>query len=210
MLHALDTDEDVVHVSLIARSWPAASQAVGEFLAAASHRFIGNGGTAFSQDQLDIASRRLVRILCVAVEAFVLAVLDAGHDLAFGRSIIVPPLVSASTGTSRHSAIVIWIAERGGPRLRRRHPPALNQLKHRRVSADVRLEQPVATFGSSPTNRRGHHHDRPEFRYAVARRLAALPSVAGCGGHVQRLAQRADARVAAALDAGDGPGAGQP
>src|ERR1700709_2505190 len=29
VLHALDADEDLVHVPLVARSWPAASQAIG-------------------------------------------------------------------------------------------------------------------------------------------------------------------------------------
>jgi hypothetical protein len=58
MLHALDTDEDLIHVPLVAGSWPAASQAVGETrgesFAPASHRLIGDDDTAFRQDQLDI------------------------------------------------------------------------------------------------------------------------------------------------------------
>ena len=58
MLHALDADEDLVHVPLVARSWPAASQAVGEssgeLLAPAPHRFVGDDDATFSQDQLDI------------------------------------------------------------------------------------------------------------------------------------------------------------
>ena len=33
------------------------------------------------------SSRRLVRILCPIVEAFMLAVLDAGHDLPLGGSV---------------------------------------------------------------------------------------------------------------------------
>src|ERR1700710_133534 len=52
MLHALDTDEDLVHVPLVARSWPAASQAVGErggeFLAPPPNRLIGDDGATFS------------------------------------------------------------------------------------------------------------------------------------------------------------------
>lgn len=51
MLHTLDADEDFVHVPLVARSWPAASQPVGEssgeFLAPASHRLIGDRDSAF-------------------------------------------------------------------------------------------------------------------------------------------------------------------
>jgi hypothetical protein len=67
MLHALDTDEDLVHVPLVAGSWPAASQAVGEtrgeFLAPASHRLVGNDDTAFSQDQLDIAQAEAEHVI---------------------------------------------------------------------------------------------------------------------------------------------------
>ena len=59
MLHALDADEDLVHVPLVARSWPTAAQAVSEtcseLLAPASHRLVGDDDTAFRQDQLDIA-----------------------------------------------------------------------------------------------------------------------------------------------------------
>jgi hypothetical protein len=59
MLHALDTDEDLVHVPLVARSWPAAPQAVGEtageLLAPAPHRLVGDSDTAFRPDQLNIA-----------------------------------------------------------------------------------------------------------------------------------------------------------
>ena len=59
MLHALDADEDLVHVPLVTRSGPAASQAVsetrGELLAPASHGLIGDDDPALSQDQLNIA-----------------------------------------------------------------------------------------------------------------------------------------------------------
>ena len=59
MLHALDADEDFIHVPLVARSGSPASQPVGktrrELLAPASHRLVGDGDTALSQDQLDIA-----------------------------------------------------------------------------------------------------------------------------------------------------------
>jgi hypothetical protein len=59
MLHALDPDKHFVHVPLVARSWPAASQAVGKtrskFLAPASHRLVRDDNAAFRQDQLDIA-----------------------------------------------------------------------------------------------------------------------------------------------------------
>ena len=58
MLHALDPDEDLVHVPLVPWPWPAASQAVGEtraeFLAPASHRLVGDDDAALSQDQLNI------------------------------------------------------------------------------------------------------------------------------------------------------------
>jgi hypothetical protein len=58
-LHALDTDEDLVHSPFSAWPWPATSQTLGkargEFLAAASHRLVGDDDTAFCQDQLDIA-----------------------------------------------------------------------------------------------------------------------------------------------------------
>src|ERR1700709_443125 len=59
VLHALDADEDLVHVPLVARPWPTPPQAVGEtrseLLAPASHRLVGDDDTAFRQDQLDIA-----------------------------------------------------------------------------------------------------------------------------------------------------------
>ena len=59
VLQALGADEDLVQVPLVARSWPTLPQAVGEtrseLLAPASHRLVGDGDTALSQDQLDIA-----------------------------------------------------------------------------------------------------------------------------------------------------------
>jgi hypothetical protein len=58
MLHALDTDEDFIHVPLVARSWPAASQAVGEtggeLLAPPPNRLAGDDDATFSQGQLNI------------------------------------------------------------------------------------------------------------------------------------------------------------
>ena len=55
MLHALDTDEDLVHVPLVDRSWPAAAHAVGK---TASRRLVRGGSTAFRQDQLNIAQAK--------------------------------------------------------------------------------------------------------------------------------------------------------
>ena len=59
VLHALDADEDLVHVPLVARSWSTTPQGVGEtrseLFAPASHRLVGDDDTALSQDQLDIA-----------------------------------------------------------------------------------------------------------------------------------------------------------
>jgi hypothetical protein len=58
MLDALDTDEDLIHVPLVAGSWPTPAQSVGKtrckFLAPAPHRLVGDEDTAFRQDQLDI------------------------------------------------------------------------------------------------------------------------------------------------------------
>jgi hypothetical protein len=58
MPHALDPDEDFVHVPLVAWPRPAAAQAFGEtrteFLAPASHRLVGDDNTALSQEQLNI------------------------------------------------------------------------------------------------------------------------------------------------------------
>jgi hypothetical protein len=62
-LHTLDPDEYLVHVPLVPRPRPSVVQAVGkalaEFLAPAPHRLIGHDNTTFSQEQLDIAQRRL-------------------------------------------------------------------------------------------------------------------------------------------------------
>ena len=59
MLDALDTDEDLIHVPLVAGSWPTPAQSVGKtrckFLAPAPHRLVGDRNTAFRQDQLYIA-----------------------------------------------------------------------------------------------------------------------------------------------------------
>ena len=59
MLHALDADEDFVHMPLVARPWPAAAQAVsktgGELVAPAAHGLIGDDDTPLGQDQLNIA-----------------------------------------------------------------------------------------------------------------------------------------------------------
>ena len=58
VLHALDPDEDFVHVPLIPWPRPAAAQAVGEtrteFLAPASHRLVGDDNASLSQEQLNI------------------------------------------------------------------------------------------------------------------------------------------------------------
>jgi hypothetical protein len=58
MPHALDSDEDFVHVPLVPWPRPAAAQAVGEtrteFLAPASYRLVGDDNTALSQEQLNI------------------------------------------------------------------------------------------------------------------------------------------------------------
>src|ERR1700722_168902 len=58
LLHALDPDEDFVHVPLVPWPRPMAAQAVGEtrteFLAPASHRLVGDDNAATSQEQLNI------------------------------------------------------------------------------------------------------------------------------------------------------------
>jgi hypothetical protein len=58
VLHALDPDKHFVHVPFVAWSRPASSQAVGEtrreFLAPASHRFVGDDDATLSEDQLNI------------------------------------------------------------------------------------------------------------------------------------------------------------
>jgi hypothetical protein len=58
VLHALDPNEDLVQVPLVARSWSAAAQAVGkvlaEFPAPAPDRLVGDGYASFSQYQLDV------------------------------------------------------------------------------------------------------------------------------------------------------------
>src|ERR1700722_11901747 len=58
LLHALDPDEDFVHVPLVPWPRPAAAQAVGEtrteFLAPALHRLVGDDNGALSQEQLNI------------------------------------------------------------------------------------------------------------------------------------------------------------
>src|SRR5208283_2424549 len=57
-LHALDPDEHLVHVPLVAGSWPPAAQAVSkalaEFLAPAPNGLIGDDDATFSQEQLSI------------------------------------------------------------------------------------------------------------------------------------------------------------
>ena len=57
-LHALDPDENFIHVPLVPWPWSAASQAVGEtraeFLAPASHRLIGDDDATLSQYQRNI------------------------------------------------------------------------------------------------------------------------------------------------------------
>ena len=59
ILNALDPDKDFVHVPLVARLWPPASQAVSEtadeLLASASHRLVGDSDAAFRRGQVDIA-----------------------------------------------------------------------------------------------------------------------------------------------------------
>ena len=57
-LHALDPDEHLVHVPLVAGSRPSAAQAVSkalaEFLAPAPNGLIGDDDATFSQEQLNI------------------------------------------------------------------------------------------------------------------------------------------------------------
>ena len=54
VLHALDPDEDFVHVRFVSRLWPAAAQAGGkagrELLAPAPDRLVGDDNTAFCQE----------------------------------------------------------------------------------------------------------------------------------------------------------------
>jgi hypothetical protein len=58
-LHALDSDEDFVHVPLVPWPRPAPTQAGGEtcseFLAPAPHRLIGDDNASLRQEQLNIA-----------------------------------------------------------------------------------------------------------------------------------------------------------
>jgi hypothetical protein len=58
MVHALDPDENFIHVPLVSGSWPAASRRLsgtgGGFLTPPSHRLIGEDNIALSQNQLDI------------------------------------------------------------------------------------------------------------------------------------------------------------
>jgi len=57
--HALDPDEHLVQVPLVAGSWPSAAQAVSkalaEFPAPAPNRLIGDNDATFSQEQLNIS-----------------------------------------------------------------------------------------------------------------------------------------------------------
>jgi hypothetical protein len=59
VLHTLGPNEHLVEVRRISWSWPAAAQAIGEshaeFLAPASHGFVGDDDAALSQGQLVIA-----------------------------------------------------------------------------------------------------------------------------------------------------------
>jgi len=58
VLHALNSDEDFIHMPLVAGLWSAASQAAGEtrgeFLAPASHRLVGDDDAPLGKDQLDV------------------------------------------------------------------------------------------------------------------------------------------------------------
>jgi hypothetical protein len=58
VLHALDPDENFIHVPLVPGPWSAASQAAGEtctkFLAPAPYRLVGDNDAALSQYQLNI------------------------------------------------------------------------------------------------------------------------------------------------------------
>ncbi len=58
VLHALDPDEDFIHVPLIPWPWPPTPQAVGEtcseLLAPAPHGLVGDDGASLSQEQLNI------------------------------------------------------------------------------------------------------------------------------------------------------------
>jgi hypothetical protein len=57
----------LVHVPLVARSWPAASKAVGEgsseLLAPAPDRLIGDNDATFSQNQLHIAQTEAEHVI---------------------------------------------------------------------------------------------------------------------------------------------------
>ena len=58
MLHALDSNEHLVQLPLVPRSWLSMAQAAGEtlaeFLAPAPNGLVGNDNSAFSQKHLDI------------------------------------------------------------------------------------------------------------------------------------------------------------
>ena len=59
MLHALDPNEHLIEIPLVAGPWPTSAQTVGEtrreLLTPAAHRLVGDDDTALRQDQLDIA-----------------------------------------------------------------------------------------------------------------------------------------------------------
>src|SRR3954447_7534610 len=58
MVHALDADENLIHVPLVAGSWPTPAQSVGKtrckFLTPGPHRLVRDEHTAFREDQRDI------------------------------------------------------------------------------------------------------------------------------------------------------------
>jgi hypothetical protein len=58
VLHALDPDEHLVKVPLVARPWPAAAHTIGkaltEFLAPAPNGLIGDDNATFGQKQLNV------------------------------------------------------------------------------------------------------------------------------------------------------------
>ena len=67
MLHALDPDEDLVHVPLVAGSWPAAAQAIretpSEFMTPTPHRLVEDEDTTFRQNQLDFSETEAEHVI---------------------------------------------------------------------------------------------------------------------------------------------------
>jgi hypothetical protein len=67
VLHALDPDEDFVHVPFVAWSRPASSQPIGEtrgeFLAPAAHRLVGDDDAALGEEQLNIPQAQAEHVI---------------------------------------------------------------------------------------------------------------------------------------------------